>query len=319
MGGGNAVREVTVEGNVNYRVVTGRNADPDDVNPDDQVLSMLGEGISVANSSDNVIEHNRVYGNGPLAGIALVGDSNDNVVAHNDVRDNDVPNPTPDGRPTTCGTGRQQGPMTRGRSIQGIGIRVEGPGADRNVVEHNRVTRSAIAGISVHSYDSAGGTPPNEGTVIRNNRVVETGKTTFHRDSDAHGIAVLGTGLAPVRPPDGVTVEANTSSRNCGHGIYVAGHGSRGHTVSGNIVIGNGHVGIFLEGPLFGVGVTDSAVRDNRGQDNAVDGVDGNEECGTNRWSGNQFGTVNQTCVAADGTGALHAPGCYVWICRPSE
>lgn len=162
-GGGNAVRGVTVEDNVNYRVVTGRNADPDDVNLDEQVLCMLGEGISVANSSDNVIEHNRVYGNGPLAGIALVGDSNDNLVAHNDVADNDVPNTTPDGRPTTCGTGRQQGPMTRGRSIQGIGIRVEGPGADRNVVERNRVTRSAIAGISVHSYDSGRGTPPNEG------------------------------------------------------------------------------------------------------------------------------------------------------------
>lgn len=155
--------------------------------------------------------------------------------------------------------------------------------------------------------------------MIRNNRVVETGKTTFHRDPEAHGLAVLGTGLPPVRPPDGVTIEANTSSRNCGHGIYVAGRESRGHTVSGNVVTGNGDAGILLEGPLHGVGVTGSAVRDNRGQDNAVDGADGNEECGTNRWSGNRFGTVNQTCVAADGTGTVSVPGYHVWVSTRAE
>ena len=310
-GGGNTVRQITAEDNVNYRVVTGRNADPDDVDVDNDVICIFGEGIAVSNSSDNVIEHNRVYRNGPLSGIALVGDSNDNRVAHNEVADNDILNQTPDGRPTTCGTGPGQGPMARGRAVQTIGIRVEGPGADRNVIEHNRVSRSAIAGIAVHSYNSQGGAPPNDGTVIRHNQVSETGKTTHAMDPHAHGIAVMRMGPVFVRPPDGVTIEANTSSRNFGHGIFVAGRESSGHTVSDNVVNNNGSAGILLEGPLDpGLGgVTDSTVSGNRGHGNSIDGVDGNDDCGTNGWSRNRFGTVNQPCVAAEGTGSVGGPG----------
>jgi len=309
-GGGNTVRQITVEDNVNYRVVTGRNADPDDVDVDNGVLCIFGEGIAVIDSSDNVIEHNRVYRNGPLSGIALVGDSNDNLVAHNEVADNDILNQTPDGRPTTCGTGPGQGPMGRGRAVQNIGIRVEGPGADRNVIEHNRVSRSAIAGIAVHSYNTQAGTPPNEATVIRHNHVTETGKTTHQMDPHAHGITVMRMGPAFVRPPDGVTIEANSSLGNFGHGISVAGRGSRGHTVTGNVVNHNVSAGILLEGPLEpGLdGVVDSTISGNRGHNNGIDGVDGNDECGTNRWSRNRFGTVNQPCVAAEGSGSVAVP-----------
>lgn len=308
-GGGNTIQHITAEDNVNYRVVTGRNADPDDVDVENDVLCIFGEGITVTNSSNNVVEHSRVYRNGPLSGIALVGDSNDNRVAHNHVGDNDVLNQTPDGRPTTCGTGPGQGPMARGRVVQNIGIRVEGPGADRNVIEHNRVSRSAIAGIAVHSYNSQAGTPPNDATIIRSNHVSETGRTTHEMDPHAHGIAVMLMGPDFVRPPDNVTIEANRSSHNFGHGISVAGRESRGHTVRDNVVNDNGSAGILLEGPSDELGgVADSTVSGNRGRNNGIDGVDGNDDCGTNRWSRNRFGTVNQPCVAAEGTGSVAGP-----------
>ncbi|HWB71704.1 MAG TPA: right-handed parallel beta-helix repeat-containing protein [Egibacteraceae bacterium] len=308
-GGGNTVQEITAEDNVNYRVVTGRNADPEDVDVDNGILCIFGEGISVSDSSDNVIEHNRIYRNGPLAGIALVGDSNDNLVARNDLGDHDVLNRTPAGRPTTCGTGPGQGPMGRGRTVQNIGIRVEGPGADRNVIEDNRITRSAIAGIAVHSYNAQAGTPPNDATVIRNNRVSETGRTTHEVDPHAHGIAVMLMGPAFVRPPDNVTIEGNDSSRNLGHGIYIAGRESRGHTVTDNVANNNASAGILLDGPSDGLGgVADSTVSGNRGQNNGIDGVDGNPDCGTNSWSGNQFDSVNQPCVAAQGAGSVVGP-----------
>lgn len=308
-GGGNTVRQITAEDNVNYRVVTGRNADPDDVDVDNDILCIFGEGITVENSSDNVIEHNRVYRNGPFSGIALVGDSNDNRIAHNEVRDNDILNQTPDGRATTCGTGPGQGPMARGRVVQNIGIRIEGPGAERNVIEHNEISRSAIAGIAVHSHNTQAGTPPNEGTVIRRNRVSETGRTTHELDPHAHGIAVMLMGPAFVRPPDNTTIEGNVSSDNYGHGISVAGRESRGHTVRDNVVNRNGSAGILLEGPSDGLGgVRDATVTGNRGHNNGIDGVDGNDDCGTNQWSGNRFGTVNQACVAADGTGSVAGP-----------
>ncbi len=306
-GGDNTVREVTVEDNVNYRVVTGRNADPGDIDNKNGVMCLFGDGIVLSDSSRNVVEHNRIYRNGPLSGISIVGDSNDNIVRRNDVRDNDVLNQTPDGRPTPCGTGPQQGPTTRGRAVQGIGIRVEGPGADHNLIEDNHVSRSAIAGISVHSHNTKIGTPSNDATVIRNNRISETGKTTHERDPHAHGIAVLRTGPAHVRPPDNVTIEGNDSSRNFGHGIFLAGRESRGHVVGDNTVNRNVGVGILLLGPEgddLG-GVMDSTVTGNRGQGNSVDGVDGNDDCNSNTWSGNRFGTVNQPCVASDGTGEV--------------
>ncbi|HVL99780.1 MAG TPA: right-handed parallel beta-helix repeat-containing protein [Egibacteraceae bacterium] len=308
-GGGNTVEEITAEDNVNYRVLTGRNADPDDVDVDNDIICIFGEGITVTDSSENVIAHNRVYRNGPLSGIALVGDSNDNRVAHNDVRDNDVLNQTPDGRPTTCGTGPGQGPMGRGRAVQNIGIRVEGPGADRNVIEGNRVSRSAIAGIAVHSYNAQAGTPPNDATVIRNNRVSETGKSTHEMDPHAHGITVMRMGPAFVRPPNDVTIEGNNSSHNFGHGISVAGRESRGHTIRNNVVNRNRGAGILLEGPSEGLaGVTDSTLTGNRGRNNAIDGVDGNDDCGANRWTRNRFGTVNQPCVANEGSGSVAGP-----------
>jgi hypothetical protein len=40
-----------------------------------------------------------------------------------------------------------------------------------------------------------------------------------------------------------------------------------------------------------------------------VDGGDYNPGCASNVWSRNRFGTVNQPCVAANGTGWVGGPG----------
>ncbi len=53
-------------------------------------------------------------------------------------------------------------------------------------------------------------------------------------------------------------------------------------------------------------GAENTTLLGNRGQGNAEhDGHDNNVNCDHNRWSGNQFGTVNQACVAAGGTGTV--------------
>lgn len=129
-------------------------------------------------------------------------------------------------------------------------------------------------------------------------------------DPHAHGITVMRMGPAFVRPPDDVTIDANTSSRDFGHGISIAGRDSRRHTVSDNVMTGNALAGILLEGPGEGLGgVQDSTITGNRADNNGVDAVDANDGCGTNTWSRNRFGTVNQACVAADGSGSVIGPG----------
>ena len=53
-------------------------------------------------------------------------------------------------------------------------------------------------------------------------------------------------------------------------------------------------------------GAENNTLLGNRGFSNARhDGYDANPTCDNNRWSGNAFGTVNQACVAAGGTGTV--------------
>lgn len=152
MGGGhNSVRKVTAKDNVNYRIVPGRNSQPEDITPDVGPYCDYGDGITLFNSDNNRLENNVAAGSGPFSGISLVFDSDHNVVANNKLRDNDVLNETPSGEGTTCGS-TANGPIPDplpfccdafGRHSQSVGVRsrVQGLSAMRS-----RTTRSCETG-----------------------------------------------------------------------------------------------------------------------------------------------------------------------------
>ncbi|MDQ3645286.1 MAG: right-handed parallel beta-helix repeat-containing protein [Actinomycetota bacterium] len=315
-GSGNAIRDLTVRDNINYRVVTGVDADPAPGNSCD-----YGDGIALFNADNNVIENNQVIHNGPLSGISLVEDSDSNLISRNVVADNDVVNRTPDGRNTVCGTGSEgeQGPMRRGRTVQDIGIRIEGPGADDNRVERNEVTGNGLAGIAIHGYVC---TPPegfpggpadnNGGNLIFKNNVSGTGQDTSDMDAVADGIAILQQGPAEVVcVAHSNTIKNNVSSDNERHGIFMGGRGSHDNNVINNRVNDNAGDGLHVTGPFTREstgrtfpGAINNNLLANKGSGNdGFDGFDGNPDCDNNQWRGSKFVTVNQECVRGPGTG----------------
>ena len=354
-GGGNTVTGITATGNVNdmmepidpRRIIVDRPVPtPQQMHDINLITCNYGDGITVVESSNNVISGNTVTENGPYSGISLVGDSNQNLVSKNQVHENDLLNngvvdaqgnpifvggPTgapalrgfhvPAGTPgavrpqSMCGATEIGTPgMGRGREVQSIGIRIEGPGADENVVDKNTVTKSGLAGISFHSYvftAPAPNRPPEESNrfnTVSKNSVSLTGMDTNQADPFADGIASLASGPTGTitRPSDTNTIVKNESFDNFRHGISL-GRLSFGFTVDKNVVTNNGGSGIWVAGPGTGNGdargAHDNFLTKNRGSGNLQDGTDLNPNCDNNRWSGNNFVTVNQPCVAAGNTG----------------
>lgn len=322
-GSRNQVRGVTVRDNINYRILTGANADPNGPGAEDDPPSCdNGDGIAVFNSDRNVITRSEVVNNGPFSGISLVENSDANSVSRNVIANNDVPNQVREdaaqnaGEGTVCGTGGDQGPMTRGRGMQDSGVRIEGPGADKNLVHRNDVTGNGLTGIAIHGYVC---NPPtgddgqplfpagenNGGNRVFKNQVSDTGSAI---DELADGIATLQQGPAGiVCVASGNTIKSNVSAGNDRHGIFMGGRGSHDNDVSSNRVDNNGGDGLHLEGPSnnrAGEQVTPGAVGNRllnnigRGND-GFDGFDGNENppCDDNKWRSNRLRTVNQSCV----------------------
>jgi hypothetical protein len=326
-GGGNTVRHVTARENVNYRIVTGVDARPEDIDPDEGPFCTFGDGITTFRSSNNRIEANVVVGNGPFSGVSLVGNSSDNVVSRNKIDDNDLLNQTPTGDVTICGgLGVPNQPMTRGRRVQDIGVRIEGPGAQRNLVEGNRIRRSGLMGIMVHGNDTRF-SPANSHSVIRGNTISETARIGHDLDRQGHGIYLHQPGPAFVHAPHHTTIEGNNSSRNYGGGIFLDSKGTlHSAVVRGNVLNHNGLDGLHVNGPANPDGAPNRFLA-NRGHGNGAraeevnagpdrlanyagtDGADISDGCAGNIWSRNRFGSVNQPCVAADGTGWVGGPG----------
>ncbi|MBA2495724.1 MAG: right-handed parallel beta-helix repeat-containing protein [Acidimicrobiia bacterium] len=315
---------------------------PEQMQQIEAVTCNYGDGITTLDSSDNMIMGNTVTGNGPYSGISLVGDSNGNMVSGNEVHENDLLNngvmdgagnpvfvdgvvgsPTrgrhvPAGTPgavqpqSMCGATEVGTPgMGRGREVQSIGIRVEGPGADENVVDSNTVTKGGLAGISIHSYVLVPAAPnvpvgsSSSNNVVSNNSVSRTGEDTNEADSFADGIASLSSGPVGTvtRPSDSNTFVGNTSFDNFRHGISL-GRLSHSNTVDDNMVMNNGGSGIWVAGPGGAPGTDqrgayDNNLSGNEGSGNGeFDGTDLNPSCDNNAWVANVFGTVNQPCVA---------------------
>lgn len=310
-GGSNTVRAITARDNVNHAVTSGNDWPCD-----------LGDGITALNSGGNRILANTVTKNGPYSGISLVSNSDRNTVAGNNVFDNDIANIQPDGTTAPCGA-----PFARPN--QNIGIRIEGPGADANVVGDaslrtapspapietfpgNTVADNQLYGITIHGYvcnppDGSPSEANNWQNIIRSNTVTGNGFAGPTEFGD--GIAVLSQGpVGTVCAAEENAILSNTSNGNAQDGIFLAGRGSNGNTINGNTVDGNGRNGITVSGPTAtALGAMNNTLVGNSGNGNGTnaaitatkyDGFDGNPSCDNNRWSANIFGTVNQPCVS---------------------
>ncbi|MBW3548238.1 MAG: right-handed parallel beta-helix repeat-containing protein [Actinobacteria bacterium] len=218
-GSGNTVQRITAVDNINDML-----SPPCD----------LGEGIAILDSDNNTVTHNQLIHNGPFGGVSIIGDSDANVIRRNEFRDHNVLSISGGG----CGRGDQD-----------EGVRIEGPGADNNIVDRNIVTNSLLAGIGVHGYVCESPNPnvpvedPNTGNVITRNVV------TGSAGSLSHGIALLQQGPAQiVCPAFATTIERNTVTDNEGDGIFVAAN-SFDNQINRNLVERNQGSGIYLHGP----------------------------------------------------------------------
>jgi len=238
-GSRNTVTRITAQNNIN---------DLQSVGEPFPGVCELGEGIAILNSSDNMITSNSVINNGPFGGISVIENSDRNQIRTNRVRNNNI-----QGLPAIPG-----GRAGCGNTNQDEGIRIEGPGANDNVVQENIVEKSLLAGIGLHGHicgDPAANTPANTGTIVRGNFVsgtVNPGATVPPGPASANGISFLRQGPAGiVCPAFNTTVTGNISQSNAGNGIFVATN-SANNTISGNRVARNGLSGILVEGPIFG-------------------------------------------------------------------
>lgn len=319
-GGANAVRRVTLRDNVNYRVITGRDA-PGDADPEEGPYCDFGDGVAVFRSDGNLIEHNHLVGNGPYSAVALVSDSDANVVSKNRIVDNDILNRGPGDTMTTCGLVNEGGGEGgTARASQDAGVRIEGPGADGNLVEGNQIRRSGLAGVFVNAHDPRS-QANNGGNVIRRNVIAETGLRTYRRDYRASGIHFADPSPRHIHAAYGNTIEGNYSSRNLANGMEIeGGNPDHGNVIRDNVVNHNGLDGIHVSPEShhntlsgnrgFGNGSRADEVSSPYATYDGVDGGDYSPDCDSNAWIGNHFGTVNQGCVSgAGGTGRVGGPG----------
>lgn len=220
----------------------------------------LGDGITIFQSSNNVVTGNTVVNNGPFSGISVVDDASapsigsaNNVISFNTVTANSA---SPAGVPVN----------------QDDGIRIEGPNATGTVVENNTVSQSGLDGIAVFADQATGF--PNTGTQVLNNTVTGNGFNTF-QERKGHGIVLFGApGSTTVHGANNSTVQGNDVTNNAADGIRVA---STGNTISGNTSTGNDAFPAIT----------------------AWDMEDANTSpaCDSNSWTGNTFGTSNQSCI----------------------
>jgi parallel beta-helix repeat protein len=155
---------------------------------------LLGDGISVEGSSDNVIKKNQVVHNGPFGGITILGASSGNDIVSNLVIENNV--------------------KSAGPANEDIGIRIENS-VTQTLISKNTVRGSGLEGISIFATATQ-----NE---LVNNTVVSNGfHSQGHRKGD--GIRVFG---------DDNLIKKNFAGGNAANGIGVNVTGGT-NTLTGN-------------------------------------------------------------------------------------
>ncbi|MGI9022995.1 MAG: right-handed parallel beta-helix repeat-containing protein [Acidimicrobiales bacterium] len=250
-------------------------------------ITGFGAGVAINGGTGNVVQNITVADNVGVAG----GDFGDGIVvtesSENHIMGNTVARNGPFSGIALVGacTGNQvhQNTVTDNNMLPGdpsagrqaMGIRVEGPAADNNKIFGNTVTGSGADGIVVLATcadQAAGcaGTPPNQGNEIADNMSHRNGTS-----GQGNGIRLFAV-PQPVAPAH-TTITGNVANENTTHGIGIDAVGGSNPGPTENIVSGN-------------------SGRDNGG----FDGFDGNPRpaCGSNTWTGNDFGRVNQPCVA---------------------
>jgi len=225
-GSGNTVKGLTAKDNRNDGVAPPCN---------------MGDGISMLNSNNNTITGNNVVGSGPFGGISLVEDSNGNQIKANNVVSSNLHGISGSG----CGN-----------NTQDEGIRLEGPGANNNVVDGNTVSDSLLAGIGIHSNVGCRNNPPAQGDTPNNdfNSITNNTVTGTAGAGESDGIKLLAQGPfgTVVCAAANTTITGNNSSNNERNGIEIPAT-SVNNTVSGNTVNANGVPGAGTPGNGDGI------------------------------------------------------------------
>jgi parallel beta-helix repeat protein len=192
-----------------------------------------GDGIAMFGSNGNKIIGNSIVHNGVWDGITMLTSngstgndgSSHNLVLDNFISDNNVAMLDGSGAPNWK---------------RDIGIAIEGPGAQYNVIEQNVIQGSGTHGIQMFpacnlSYaggQGAGcaGTVPNDYNIIRHNTINDNGFGLPVAGAPAgDGVSVLAMGpyvpaaMGPIQMPGNETILDNTVSGNERNGISLGG------------------------------------------------------------------------------------------------
>lgn len=168
--------------------------------------------------------------------------------------------------------------VIRGNVVQGNGTDgVVVGGGTGNLIESNVIQGNGGNGFYL---DRGGPNTRTGGTRVRSNTITANGM---------HGVVLSGlTG--------GASVVANTIAHNGGDGVLI-GDLATLHLVQGNQIVGNLANGVHIVRTPIGGGF--NRVLGNVALRNArFDLADDNTNCDANTWSGNQFGTRNQSCIS---------------------
>lgn len=228
-----------------------------------------GDGIAIFGSPDNLLEANTVEHNGPFDGIGVFGPpSTGNRIEGNTIARNNIARLGPE-------------PGNFLNLDDGVNLGAGLSGGSHTTVSNNVIIENGFNGINACS---ARGEPCyTSDNVITGNLIQDNGfgdptrpkEQTIFGDG-IHVVAIRPPGLSPSDffPPTRNLVTNNRVFHNAGDGISV---GSSNNEILDNVALRNG-----------------SAIR--HFYFDAQD-ISLNNDCDSNVWRGNRFGTVNPRCV----------------------
>lgn len=232
----------------------------------------FGDGIAMFGSIGNVLRSSVVRHNGPFDGVGVFGArSTGNQILGNVIEDNNVARFVPAaGLMLTFDDGINLG--------AGVG------GGSHTTIDHNRIRANGLNGIDACS--NRGEPCLTTDDVITDNLVQGNGfgdplnPDLFDTGDGIHvvGITPPGGSFEDFFPPTREHVADNLVTGNAGNGILI---GSSDNQILDNVVVGNARspVDIFFD-------LQDVSIDDN---------------CDSNVWRGNTYGTASPDCTAAGG------------------